>query len=89
MESQGLRWRSSRPRSGPLAPTHGVVHALALFCAQSVITEIIEACFRLQPFRLLFFLSETLWFKKKINIGFGFFPRGNTMQFILCFREKC
>lgn len=37
---------------------------------------------------LLSFLSETLRFKKKINIGFGRMPKGNIMVYSLLFRKK-
>ena len=37
---------------------------------------------------LLSFLSETLRFKKKINIGFGHMPKGNIMVYSLLFRKK-
>lgn len=74
---------------GAPAPSHDAVHTPALSCSHSVITEITEACFILQSLYLLLFLFGTLRFKKKINIGFGFIPKGNIMQFILCFGGKC
>lgn len=37
---------------------------------------------------LLSFLSETLRFKKKINIGFGCMPKGNIMVYSLLFRRN-
>lgn len=73
---------------GAPTPSHGAVHTPALSCSHSVITEITEACFILQSLYSLLFLFGTLQFKKKINIGFGFIPKGNIMQFIFCFRGK-
>ena len=77
-------------REGPLPPM--MLRALApllCFASRSVITEITEACSR-PPSLLysLFFLSETLRFKKKINIGFGCMPTGNIMVYSLLFRKK-
>lgn len=89
MKSREGNRGSSRPGSRGPTPSHDAVHTPALSCSHSVITEITEACFILQSLYLLLFLFGTLQFKKKINIGFGFIPKGNIMQFILCFREKC
>lgn len=79
-----------RAREGPLPPM--MLRALApllCFASRSVITEITEACSR--PHSLLyslFFLSETLRFKKKINTGFGCMPTGNIMVYSLLFKKK-
>ena len=77
-------------REGPLPPMMlRALTPLLCFASRSVITEITEACSR-PPSLLysLFFLSETLRFKKKINIGFGCMPTGNIMVYSLLFRKK-
>lgn len=92
-EPTGSKWgtgKSRRQGGGAAgreaaAPSHDAVRTPALFCSHSVITEITEPCFRalLQSLYSLFFLFETLRFKKKINIGFGSMPRGNNTVYSL------